>query len=218
MLDRLKLAETINKIIICTSTNPQDNPLEEITVQENVHCFRGSEDDVLKRLLDAAREHHLPFFANITADCPLIDPALVDQAVLEHVKSNTDLTMYDTLDNDLPFDCYVIQTNALEKVVQEKTENDTEVWLKYFQSDTSININAIEPSVEYYHSVLKTSIDYPEDYEFMKRIFSELYDSNNYFSMLDIISLVKKKPQLLNINTNPALHRRWHDHIKSVNL
>ena len=59
----------------------------------------------------------------------------------------------------------------MEKVVQEKTENDTEVWLKYFLSDYELKINAIEPDDNYRHSSLKTSIDYPEDYEFMKRIF-----------------------------------------------
>ena len=50
MLVRIKHAKSIDKIIICTSTNPQDDPLEKIAAQENVFCFRGSEDDVLKRL------------------------------------------------------------------------------------------------------------------------------------------------------------------------
>jgi len=135
MLDRLKHAETINEIIICTSTNSQDDPLDELAKYEGVYCFRGSENDVLKRLLDAANEHHLSFFVNITADCPPTDPALVDWAVREHLNSNTDLTMYDNSNKDLPFDCCVIQTDALDKVVQKKTENDTEVWLKYFLSN-----------------------------------------------------------------------------------
>ena len=212
MLDRLKRAKTINKIIICTSTNPQDEPLEQIALQEGVNCFRGSEDDVLKRLLDTAREHQLPFFANITADCPLIDPNIVDQGVKEYTKANAHLTMYDDSNRDLPFNCYVIETDALEKVVNNKQEHDTEVWLKYFLSDAALKINAVVPGNEYRHSILKTSIDYPEDYEFMKKIFAELYELNHYFSILDIIKLVDKKPELLNINTNPALLKRWKEH------
>ena len=212
MLDRLKCARTINKIIICTSTNPQDDPLVEVAEREGVHCFRGSEDDVLKRLFDAAREHKLPYFANITADCPLIDPVLVDRAIREHVKADAQLTIYDAANQSLPFNCYVIETDALEKIVNKKTEHDTEVLLKYFLTDNELKIHAIDPGDKYHHSVLKTSIDYPEDYEFMKRIFSELYESNHYFSILDIIKLVDKKPELLNINTNPALLKRWKEH------
>ena len=218
MLDRLKLAETINKIIICTSTNPQDNPLEEIAYKEGVNCFRGSEEDVLKRLLDASREYQLSFFANITADCPLTDPVLVDQAVEQHLKANAHLTMYDDSNRDLPFNCYVVQTDALEKVVRIKTVHDTEVWLKYFLADNGFKIHTIDPGEKYYHNSLKTSVDYPEDYEFMRRIFSELYESNHYFSILDIIKLVDKKPELLKINTNPVMLERWRDHMKSVSL
>jgi|TARA_B100001964_G_C14165348_1_gene568785 spore coat polysaccharide biosynthesis protein SpsF len=216
MLDRLKLAETINKIIICTSTNPQDNPLEQIAIQEGVYCFRGSEDDVLKRLLDAANYHHLPFFANITADCPLIDPVLVDWAIREHVKADAQLTIYDAANQSLPFNCYVIETDALEKIVNKKTEHDTEVWLKYFLTDNELKIHAIDPGDKYHHSALKTSIDYPEDYEFMKRIFNELYEPSSNFSLLDIIRLVEKNPYILQINANPVMLKRWKDHQKSI--
>ena len=56
ILDRLKCTYTIDKIIICTSSNPQDDPLEQVAEQEGIYCFRGSENDVLKRLLDAAKK------------------------------------------------------------------------------------------------------------------------------------------------------------------
>jgi len=218
MIDRLKCAETINNIIICTSTNSQDNPLEEIAVQEEVDCFRGSEHDVLQRLLDTAKEYHLPFFSNITADCPITDPTIVDWAVKEHTEKNADLTLFNNKQRNLPFNCYVIQTDVLEKVVNNKTVYDTEVWLKYFLADSKININTITPGQEYCHSSLKTSIDYPEDYEFMKRIFIELYDPQKIFSLLDIIKLVKKKPEILKINANKKLHERWNIHRKNIQL
>ena len=91
MLDRIKRALTIDKIIICTSTNPQDDPLEEIAGQEQVSCFRGSEEDVLVRLMEAAQSYGLKYFANITADCPMMDPLLIDRAVLEYQKADVDL-------------------------------------------------------------------------------------------------------------------------------
>ena len=59
MLDRIKHSRYIEDIVICTSTNSQDDPLEEIAEKEHVHCFRGSEDDVLERLLRAARSYDM---------------------------------------------------------------------------------------------------------------------------------------------------------------
>ena len=135
MLDRIKHAKSIDKIIICTSTNPQDDPLEEIAAQEHVFCYRGSEEDVLARLLEAAQRYDLKHFANITADCPMMDPTLIDHAVMEYQNSDADLLMYDDSNNDIPFGCYMIKVTALEKVCQQKKETDTESWDKYFTSN-----------------------------------------------------------------------------------
>ena len=216
MLDRLKQANTIDKIIICTSTNAQDDPLEDIATKEGVYCFRGSEEDVLLRLYDAAKAHHLSFFANVTADCPLADPFIVDCAVMEFNKTNSDLTMYDNRKGDLPFDCYVIRTRALKKIIQNKIETDTEVWLKHFLSENNIKIHSIEVEEKYHCGFLKTSIDYPEDYEFMKRVFAELYKPGSIFSLLDVIALVKKKPAIFEINATQKQLKRWKDHRLSI--
>ena len=124
MLDRIKRALTIDKIIICTSTNPQDDPLEEIAGQEQVSCFRGSEENVLVRLLEAAQSHGLKYFANITADCPMMDPVLIDRVVMKYQNSDADLLMYDNSNDDLPFGCYMIKVTALEKVCQKKNETE----------------------------------------------------------------------------------------------
>ena len=212
MLDRIKQAASIDKIIICISTNPQDDPLEKIAAQENVFCYRGSEEDVLARLLEAAQRHDLKHFANITADCPMMDPKLIDQAVMKYQNSDADLLMYDYSNNDIPFNCYLIKMSALEKVCLKKNETDTEVWLKHFTSNPDLNIHTIEVEDEYRHSTLKTSLDYPEDYEFIKRIFAELYRQDTVFSILEIIDLVKRRPDILNINANSELTRRWRQH------
>lgn len=212
MLDRIKNATSIDKIIICTSTNPQDDPLEEIAGQEQVSCFRGSEEDVLVRLLEAAQSHGLKCFANITADCPMMDPKLIDRAVMEYQTSDADLLMYEDSNNDIPFGCYMIKVTALEKVCQQKKETDTEDWDKHFTSNPDLKICSIDVEDKYRHKTLKTSLDYPEDYEFIKHVFSELYRQDSVFSILEIIDLVKRRPDILNINANSELTRRWRQH------
>ena len=81
MLDRIKNAQNIDKIIICTSINSEDDPLEEIAKEENVFCFRGSEDDVLSRLYEASYKYKLDFFVNKAADGPMVDPFFIDKAI-----------------------------------------------------------------------------------------------------------------------------------------
>ena len=216
MLDRIKHAKSIDKIIICTSTNPQDDPLEKIAAQENVFCYRGSEEDVLVRLLEAAQSYGLEHFANITADCPMMDPVLIDRAVMKYQNSDADLLMYDYSNNDIPFGCYMIKVTALEKVCQKKNETDTECWDKHFTSNPDLKIRSIDVEDKYRHKTLKTSLDYPEDYEFIKHVFSELYRQDTVFSILEIIDLVKRRPDILNINANSELTRRWLDHRQST--
>ena len=203
MLDRLKHAEKIDEIIICTSENPQDDPLEELAKNERVQCYRGSEEDVLVRLYEAACKFGVDYIVNITADCPLIDPFFVDQTVEVYKKTNADLIQYMRLPRGQGPNG--IKVDALEKVCLLKAETETEVWGDYFTKSALFHFHNPEISSEYKHSTLKTSIDYPEDYEFLKCVFDELYLLNPCFSLLNIIQLVHQKPELLSINSHCAV-------------
>ena len=209
MLDRIKHATCIDKIVICTSTNPQDDPLEEIAAQEHVFCYRGSEEDVLARLLEAAQRHDLKHFANITADCPMMDPKLIDQAVMKYQNSDADLLMYDDSNNDIPFGCYMIKVTALEKVCQKKNETDTEDWNKHFTSNPDLKIRSIDVEEKYRHKTLKTSLDYPEDYEVVNRIDAELNKRNQFGHLEEIIQILKNHPEIVELNSKYYFGIGW---------
>ena len=130
MIERIKHANYIDKIIICTSTNSQDDPLEEIASAEGILCHRGSEEDVLQRLLNAANEEKLEFFANMTADIPMIDPYLIDKSIEEYLSVKADLVIPPS---DHVGACNVINVHALESVCKEKTVIETEIWVQYFK-------------------------------------------------------------------------------------
>ena len=142
---------------------------------------------------------------------------MIDRAVMKYQNSDADLLMYDYSNNDIPFGCYMIKVTALEKVCQKKNETDTESWEKHFTSNPDLKIRSIDVEDKYRHKTLKTSLDYPEDYEFIKCVFAELYKSDTVFSMLDIINLVKRRPEILNINANPVLLGRWRQHQQAIN-
>ena len=92
MLDRLKLAKNTSKIIICTSTVTQDDPLEKIAEQEKVSCYRGDADDVLLRLTSAAEKFNIETVINCTADNPFVDPLYIDKLYEYHIKEKNEFT------------------------------------------------------------------------------------------------------------------------------
>ncbi len=215
MVNRIKHSKKINKIIICTSTNEQDNPLEEIAKQEKIDFYRGSEEDVLQRLLDAAKKYDLNFFANVTADIPMIDPLLIDQSLEEFKKKLPDLLVPESHSIGA---CMVIKVSSLEKICKIKKEINTETWIKFFKSQKNFYIHRFKVTNENKYKFLKTSLDYPEDYIFIKRIFDELYQVEHIFRNKDIINLLKRNPHILKINSNKQHIQRWRNHIaKSSN-
>ena len=209
MINRIKFAKKINKIIICTSTNAQDDLLEKIAKQENIFCYRGSESDVLQRLLDASKEFKLDYFANITADIPMIDPFFVDFAVEEYNRVNADLVLPPkyTLCG-----CIIVKVASLNKVCQIKKEKDTELWVKFFKDQKKFKIHVLNVEKNRINRFLKTSLDYPEDYAFIERVFEELYKPNQIFTTKDIINLIATKPDIAEINASSAHLKRWYDH------
>jgi spore coat polysaccharide biosynthesis protein SpsF len=124
LLDRVKRARRIETIVVCTSTNAQDDPLEALAAQEGVHCYRGSEGDVLLRLYEAAAAHGLDYVANITADCPLVDPVHIDWIVEGYEATGADLVTASKLPTGQGPNG--LKVEALGRVCELKAETETE--------------------------------------------------------------------------------------------
>src|SRR3989344_7870705 len=73
LIERVKTAKMVNEVVLCTSTNPQDDPLVDIARGNNICVFRGSEEDVLGRFIAAAEEYNLDHVVRVTGDDPLTD-------------------------------------------------------------------------------------------------------------------------------------------------
>jgi spore coat polysaccharide biosynthesis protein SpsF len=199
MIQRLKLSNKIDTIILCTSTNPQDKPLEQVAADNDIESFFGDPDDVLLRMLNAADKFNLDYILTITADCPFVDPFYADKIVEKYLETNADLIRQ----FDLPHGSfsYGIKLEALKKVVQMKDSSDTEVWGNYF-TDTGI-FNVIDLDVEdrhHYRPGLRMTLDYPEDLQFFKKIFDALYKENKVFTLSDILKLLDNNSDIIQIN------------------
>ena len=200
MLDRLKLASRPDVIIVCTSPVEQDDPLVEIAQQEGVASFRGDPDDVLLRLTDAAEKFGVDTVINCTADNPFVDPVYIDALVDFHVGQGNDYSRT----NGLPLGVfsYALSRPAMLRACEIKAERDTEVWGGYF-SDTGLfkwgTLEIDDPAVSW--PELRLTVDTPEDFALVERIFDELYGDGRSFSLEEIVALCREKPELVAINS-----------------
>ena len=81
LIERLKRATLINQIVVATTQNLTDYAIEQLAQRMGVECFRGSEDDVLDRVLHAAHTYEADVIVEVTGDCPLIDPLIIDKVI-----------------------------------------------------------------------------------------------------------------------------------------
>lgn len=199
MIDRLKLAERVGQVVICTSTVEQDDPLERIATQESVNCFRGEPDDVLRRLTDAAQSVGADIVVNCTADNPFVDPEYIERLVDFHVEQGNDFSKVE----GLPFGAfsYVLSYSAMVRACELKAETDTEVWGGYFTETNRFKWSVMpvtDPKVSW--PELRLTVDTPEDFELVERIFDELYQPGQIFSLAAIVDLCRRRPDLAAIN------------------
>jgi len=199
MLDRLKQSKSLDDIIICTSKESQDDPLVEIADKEGVKCYRGDGGDVIGRLLGAAEKYDIDYIVNITADCPFVDPEYVDQIIDVYKQTNADLIR----SWDLPHGAfsYGIKTDAIKKVIDLKNSSDTEVWYQYFTDTGLFNVIDLDINNSFHKRPgLRMTLDYPEDWQFFEAIFDDLYKDGEVFTLNEILKLLDKRPEIIELN------------------
>ncbi len=200
MLDRLKLAQSSDEIIIITSPFEQDDPLVELAACEGVKSFRGDPDDVLLRMKMAAEEFGVETLISCTADNPFVDPVYIDRLVAFHRQQKHDFTNTE----GLPWGVfsYAIDYAALVKACEIKAEKDTEVWGGYFTQTGLFNwgtLQITDPAVCW--PELRLTVDTPEDFELVEKIFAELYRPGEVFALQEILALCRRREDLVLINT-----------------
>lgn len=217
MIDRLKIAKSVDEIIICTSTNSQDDILETIANEENIHVFRGHEEDVIQRLYDASVFFNLDYALNITADCPLVSIEYIETIIEEYRNSKADLIR--TLDLPHGFFSYGLKVDALRQICEMKDDVETEVWGRYFTDTGKFKVIDINIPQELIRRDYRLTLDYPEDFEFFKQIYAHFGAQTYKASIFEIIQFLDLNPAIVDINKDlkRCYQKRWESQNK-INL
>tara|TARA_B110000211_G_scaffold156362_1_gene177232 strand:- start:73 stop:804 length:732 start_codon:yes stop_codon:yes gene_type:complete len=202
VVDRLKPCKEIDMIVIATTNSIRDNSIVEWCNDNYVNYYRGSEENVLKRYYDTAKEFKADIIIRITADDPFKDYRIIDKAV-KILKENN----YDFVCNNNPvsypegLDVEVLSINALSKSFFNSTSNfEKEHVTQYIHKNkNSFKIFNIKNDKDL--SSNRWTIDTKEDYLFVKEVYDNLYTQNSIFLSEDIYKLLKENPLLLKINS-----------------
>ena len=195
---RLKKSKLVTKIFLCTTKKKEDNKFKNICKLYNIKLFRGSTNNVAKRIIDCANENSIKTIVRITADCPIIDPKLIDQCIKLHFNKKSDYTS-NTLKLSFPdgLDVEVINLDTLIKSQKiSKTLSNKEHVTFFIRRSKLFKKYNYKNFVNY--SNRRWTLDYLKDYFFFKKIL-RYFLSNIYFSWKDLIQAEKHNKSLINI-------------------
>ena len=206
MIERLKQVNEVDDIIIATTTNPKDNKLVNLLKKKNILYFRGSENNVLKRVVDTAKKFNSKIIISLTGDCPLIDPTII-QKMLSIFKKNK----YDLVSNSLlrsypdGMDVNIFSIKSIIKCLNiSKTKDEKEHTTLLFKKNRKLfKIKDVVASKKLFWPNLGLTLDEYKDYKLIKKICNFFYRKKQNYSCEDIVKLLKnKKKKWLKINKN----------------
>ena len=212
MVERLKNMKYADDIVIATTVNKSDDPIIKLAEEIGVKYFRGSEEDVLQRVLGAAHENRADIIVELTGDCPLIDPALIDQVVELYLSEDCDYaTNCLTQTYPLGMETEVFSTELLEIADKEgDTLEDREhvSWFFVRNPDRFKLVNT-EASAELQWPELRLTLDEEPDYRLIDAVFSHFKTTYNNCSCNEIIKFLKEHPELTAFNENIEHRGDW---------
>lgn len=211
IVQRLRSVSRIDEVVVATSEKEENDAIRIFCTKNNIICFSGDEADVLDRFYKAAKEQHADVLLRITADCPLVDPALVHNVLEEFFTKGYDymgvatgagaatkefdgFRFPDGLDTEVfTFTC--LQTAWKEAKSQPEREHVT---LFIWKRPEQFTLGSYKSTVDY--SRMRWTVDTQEDFEFVHTIYRELYPTKPSFGMEDVLRFLNNHPSLLRKN------------------
>ena len=200
VVSRVRRAQTVNETVVATSDKPQDDPIVRECQALSVPCFRGSEEDVLDRYYQCARQYGAEVIVRITADCPLIDPSVIDQAVTTFLQRKPDYAS-NGLTRTFPrgLDTEVLSLDALKRAWEEaKLDFQRAHVTPYIHRNPAMF--RLEPILAGSDtSQFRWTVDTQDDMKLVRALYARFGNSDS-FSWMDAVMLMKIDPNLAKIN------------------
>jgi spore coat polysaccharide biosynthesis protein SpsF len=195
-IERVLRAKSLGRLVVATSTDPSDDAVAGLCDRLGVACHRGPLDDVLARFAGALKAYGpTDHVVRLTGDCPLADPDVIDATVARHIETGADYTS-NTLVLTVPKgqDVEVMKAEHLAAAAREATdpyerEHVTPFLYRHPERFKLANLERHPPLPD-----LRWTVDTPEDFAFVERVYRSLYPANPAFTSADILQLTAADP------------------------
>lgn len=200
-LDRVAQSKLLDRVAVATTDDPADDAIVALCQSRGYPVHRGSEEDVLDRYVHAARAEGADVVVRITSDCPLIDPAVIDQVVAAflHTDPPVDIAS-NTVDRTYPrgLDVECVAIAALEKAWRQEEDPALRehVTATIYQDDTSRLLTVAQPTDR---SALRWTVDTPEDLDLVRRI---LTTDPEVTGQEHVLQILKEHPEWNRLNAH----------------
>jgi spore coat polysaccharide biosynthesis protein SpsF len=204
LISRLQHIRQLDSIVIAMTDRYEDDILEQYVLSRGINVFRGSEQDVMDRVLNAANKNGADVICEITGDCPIIDIELVEHAIKTYLVNNAAYVNNCRYGLPIGMGCQVFSRNALEKSAS-LTSNiyDREhVTAHIIKNPNLFSSIYVVPSKDLVFPDIEVTLDEMADYLFLKKIIEYFLDKNPLFSCKELVRYLMENPEYLNINQN----------------
>lgn len=200
VVDRVRRARTVDEVVVATTGLAADDSIEALCRASGWPVVRGSETDLLDRYVVAARAHAAAVVVRITSDCPLIDPALIDDVVAAHRSGGADYASNSLEPRTYPrgLDVEAVSLAALERAWAEDTDPASrEHATPYIYRHPGI-FSLLRVPADEDHSAQRWCVDTAEDLELVQRIYQAI--GHDEFGWRDALNVVRQHPEWAAIN------------------
>ena len=201
-IERLRRATRLERIVVATSDQPSDDPLAVCLIAAGVPVFRGSLDDVLGRFMGAIEAFGpVRTVVRLTADCPLADPELIDETLKLHARLGADYTSNTPARRSYPkgLDVEVFEAVALKIAAAETSDpyDHEHVTPFLYRHPERFAVAGLEQAAD--EGDVRWTVDRPDDLDFVRAVYDELYAAKPAFTSDDVRALVGGRPDLANL-------------------
>ncbi|MGH1427734.1 MAG: cytidylyltransferase domain-containing protein [Arenicella sp.] len=203
IVNRLRAAKHVDEVCVATVNDSSCDALVDYCEEIGATVFRGSEDDVLDRVLKAAYFTDADVIVEICGDCPLIDAGVVDAVVQQYFQEGVDFCS-NAIQRVHPIglDVKVFSTAVLQQVA-DKTDDPYDhehVSLYIYEHPELFSISHLSDQLSADQVDYRLTLDTQEDFRLINAVYQHLFDENKLFTLTDVLTLLSASPELLSIN------------------
>jgi glutamate-1-semialdehyde 2,1-aminomutase/spore coat polysaccharide biosynthesis protein SpsF len=211
VVTRVRRARLVDEVVVATSNRPANHAIEDFCARHDIACFRGDEMDVVDRFYQAACVHHPTAVVRITADCPLIDPEVIDRVVETRAAGSLDYAS-NTLCYTYPdgLDVEVFTFAALERAWKEaRKPSEREHVTPYLRLSGQFRTVNVENDIAPQAQGLRWTVDEPADLEFVRGVYRAL-GTDRPFGLREVMELLERDSSVKDMQGHGILNEGYY--------